>query len=624
MHRFTSLLLPVLLAATIAAPATGAAQSRNAILVLDASGSMWGEVDGRPKIEIARETVASVVNTLPEGTRLGLMAYGHNRKGDCTDIELLLPVEAVEGDRFLSTVEEIQPKGKTPLTTAVEMAAQRLRISEEPASVILVTDGIETCGGDPCALAEELAEAGIDFSTHVIAFDLASEEAESIRCLADDTGGLFLEAGDRDGLERALESTLDTLAEKPSGADLLARDSATDEPLAGAAWVVREAGPDGGPVALLDSPAGSVELDPGEYAATAEWQDRTRRVEFTVAEGRKTPVEVAFGPATLRLAAAESRDSTPIQRGLRWMVWSLDEDGETGDEPVESVFTAQPEFQLESGDYRVTVDYGDGSASLDVALADGASESRLVITGSGTITVSSERNGEPLESGRRYRLFPVNADGEPEDEALASQFTRSPSFVVPEGRYLVTAKDGPVRSEEMVELDAGERVDVVLSFSTGVLTVSATRAGEPLGDNRRYHVLRDGDEIENRYGKIESFTLPPGDYVVRAGDGPVTAEAEATIEPGETTEVVLNFETGVVTARATHDGEPVGGSGRFNVHRAEDGEKVESQFTRDVDFVLPPGDYEMRYDGGAGVGRAAFSIRSGETTELEVPVEPEE
>ena len=350
------------------------------------------------------------------------------------------------------------------------MAAERLRISEQPASVILVTDGIETCDGDPCALSEELAGTGIDFSAHVIAFDLASKEAESIRCLADDTGGLFLEAGDRDGLERALQSTLDTLAEKPAGAELLARDSNTDDPLDGAAWVVREAGSDSSPIADLNAPTGSVELDPGEYVATAEWKERTRSVEFTVVKGRKTPVEVAFGPATLRLAAAESRDSAPIQRAMQWKVWALDEDREKGAEPVESIFTAQPEVQLESGDYRVTVDYGEGSASLDVSLADGASESRLVITGSGTINVSSERNGEPLEKSRSYQIFPVDFEGEPADEALASQYTRSPAFVVPAGRYLVTAKDGPVRAEEIVEIAAGEESEVVLSFATGVLS----------------------------------------------------------------------------------------------------------------------------------------------------------
>ena len=113
MNRFTALLLLILVAAALSSPAGGAAQdseasqARNAILVLDASGSMWGEVGGRSKIEIARETVASVVDTLPKDTRLGLMAYGHNREGDCTDIELLLPVEPVDGARFLSTVQDI-------------------------------------------------------------------------------------------------------------------------------------------------------------------------------------------------------------------------------------------------------------------------------------------------------------------------------------------------------------------------------------------------------------------------------------------------------------------------------------------------------------------------------------
>lgn len=71
-------LIPLLIFAALAAPQSARVEGRDAILVLDASGSMWGEVSGRYKIEIAREVVADVVATLPENTRLGLMVYGHN------------------------------------------------------------------------------------------------------------------------------------------------------------------------------------------------------------------------------------------------------------------------------------------------------------------------------------------------------------------------------------------------------------------------------------------------------------------------------------------------------------------------------------------------------------------
>lgn len=622
--KFTNLLfivLPLLILANFASSQSARAEGRDAILVFDASGSMWGKVGGRHKIEIAREVVADVVGSLPKDTRLGLMAYGHNRKGDCEDIELLLPVGPVNPKELLSKVNGILPKGKTPLTTAIRMAVAKLKIGENAASVILITDGIETCGGDPCALAKELAAQGLDFTAHVIAFDLSSNEAASIRCLADETGGLFLEAGDENGLERALISAFEALAVQPSGANLLARNSTTGDPLQGASWSVKN--DDDEVLAQLSSPEGGVELEPGEYQATAAWENQTRQIRFTVMEGRKTPVEVAFGPATLRLAAAESRDSTPDLIG-GWKIFALDENGEPVGGPVKSIFTSQPEFRLEPGRYRVTFDYGKSQGSLDLELEGGEIESRLVITGSGTVQVKTLRAGEPLKGARNYRIFPVGADGKPEEKAILSNFTSTPSFAVPAGRYLVTTNDGPVEARETVEVDAGETAEVVLSFDTGTLKVSSSRAGLPSKNGRRYSVFRaddeDGKPIAGRFTTSPSFVLPPGNYIVSAMDGTVMEQVAVTIQPGKDSTVILDFDTGEVSARAVQAGEPTGKGGTFTVYRAGGEEKVVSQFTRKVSFALPPGNYEMHFKGGDITGKTTFTIESGKTTELDVPV----
>ncbi|MCB1237869.1 MAG: hypothetical protein KDM91_22580, partial [Verrucomicrobiae bacterium] len=141
------------------------------------------------------------------------MAYGHRRKGDCTDIELLIPPGKVDRKAFLDRVMNIMPVGKTPLTAAVEQAADVLKIAENPASVILVSDGIETCDRDPCELARKLAATGVAFKTHIVAFDLSSKEADTIRCLADETGGQFLPARDAGSLRDALEMAVQASAE---------------------------------------------------------------------------------------------------------------------------------------------------------------------------------------------------------------------------------------------------------------------------------------------------------------------------------------------------------------------------------------------------------------------------
>ena len=185
------------------------AAQEDAILVLDGSGSMWGQIDGVTKIEIARDTIGGLLDDMPASRRLGLMAYGHNRKGDCTDIELLADVGA-DRDVIRAAVDAINPKGKTPLSDAVRQAAEQLKYTENKATVILVSDGIETCDIDPCALGEELEANGVDFTAHVIGFDVAREEdaRAQLQCLAENTGGRFLEASNADELTAALQETV--------------------------------------------------------------------------------------------------------------------------------------------------------------------------------------------------------------------------------------------------------------------------------------------------------------------------------------------------------------------------------------------------------------------------------
>jgi len=187
-------------------PATLHAQAApRTILVLDGSGSMWGQIDGVNKIVIAREVMGDLLDTLPDDLELGLMSYGHRRKGDCSDIEMLIE-PGVDRAAIAAAVNAINPKGKTPLSAAVIQAAQALRYTEEAATVILVSDGIETCELDPCAVGRELEETGVGFTAHVIGFDVAEPEAlAQLQCLAEETGGSFRPASNAEELAEALE-----------------------------------------------------------------------------------------------------------------------------------------------------------------------------------------------------------------------------------------------------------------------------------------------------------------------------------------------------------------------------------------------------------------------------------
>lgn len=220
----------------VALPMSAAAQER-AIIVLDGSGSMWGQIDGKPKISIARDVLAKVLGTKPNSLSLGLMSYGHRRKGDCGDIELVVAPGENTIPAISQAANDISPKGKTPLTDAVSQAAASLKYQEDKATVILITDGIETCRADPCALASELEKTGVDLTVHVVGFGLSSQEGKQVACIAEETGGLYIQAGDAGALGEALADTVEEAAApapepQPDPAKETAEDEKIDIPTA--------------------------------------------------------------------------------------------------------------------------------------------------------------------------------------------------------------------------------------------------------------------------------------------------------------------------------------------------------------------------------------------------------
>ena len=209
-------LLSLVVATAVAAPGPiRAAEGERALLVLDASGSMWGQIDGRAKIEIARDAVDTLLAGWTGG-EMGLIAYGHRRKGDCQDIELLQPVGAFDAAAVRAGVARLQPLGMTPISAAVRQAAEQLKFTEQRATVILVSDGEETCKADPCALGAELESLGVDFTAHVVGFDIQAGSAAhaQLQCLAERTGGQYV--GARDAAE--LSAALGRIARAPAPA----------------------------------------------------------------------------------------------------------------------------------------------------------------------------------------------------------------------------------------------------------------------------------------------------------------------------------------------------------------------------------------------------------------------
>lgn len=186
----------------------------NVMVVFDGSNSMWGQIDGKSKIEIARDVMDNLLGEWVDGRSVGLMAYGHRRRGDCGDIEMLVAPGQASRQTILEQINGITPTGKTPLTDAVEQAARALSYTDQPATVVLISDGLESCERDPCALATALEKGGVGFTAHVVGFGLGSDnDVSSLACIAENTGGQYISATNASELGAALSAVGEAVAE---------------------------------------------------------------------------------------------------------------------------------------------------------------------------------------------------------------------------------------------------------------------------------------------------------------------------------------------------------------------------------------------------------------------------
>ncbi|MEM9557996.1 MAG: VWA domain-containing protein, partial [Acidobacteriota bacterium] len=300
----------VCVAGTVSADESAAAPV-DLVLVLDASGSMWGQIAGEPKIAIARGVLGELLDDLDDAQRVGLLAYGHRREGDCDDIELVAPVAALDRSALKAHAAALNPKGKTPITAAIEQAFEALP-EGGGATVIVVTDGLETCGGDPCATVRAARDAGREFVLHIVGFDVADDDVSQLECAAQAGGGRFLPAEDAGSLAAALDTASALTGETPAGALLLT--ATADGSLQDVAVHVADA--EGAAVAVgrTYTDAGTnprrIPLVDGRYTATVTAMgiqgDRERTVPFEIVDGATVEKAVDFSTGELSVGVTRN------------------------------------------------------------------------------------------------------------------------------------------------------------------------------------------------------------------------------------------------------------------------------------------------------------------------------
>ena len=223
LSRYACLFAFVLVTLLPASAAGQAEETRDpctedAMIVFDASGSMAGNtVQGLfsdvTRIDEVRKALAQVLPTATKFRKVGLITYGPGPYGQCNVSLDFRPMPNAAAP-IMSVVNGLNPAGKTPLVEAVKLSAAVLHEQTARGVVVLLTDGEETCGGAPCDLGKALKEANDQLTVHVIGYQLrgfswtGAQSILDVKCLAEEAGGLYITANNRQELVDAFEKTL--------------------------------------------------------------------------------------------------------------------------------------------------------------------------------------------------------------------------------------------------------------------------------------------------------------------------------------------------------------------------------------------------------------------------------
>lgn len=545
-------LLGAIAALGLAFPAVAA---ERAVIVLDGSGSMWAQIDGKARITIARETLHEVLATLPEDLELGLMTYGHREKGNCSDIEMLVEPATGTGAAIAAAADGISPRGMTPISDAVRLAAEDLRFTEQKATVILITDGLETCEVDPCALASELESQGIDFTTHVLGFGLSDEEGRQVACLAENTGGRYLSASDADGLVEALTTTVArvVLAEPDP--------EPVPEPAVDYNYKPTASLSEGGPDLIsergelvwkwytiaADGSAGDYigtgyesdferALEPGDYIMTARIGYASASQKVTIEAGKVAQPHFVLNGATLRLHPLPSEGADIDENAMV----KIRHGGERLTTKYGDINLVVP-----AGAIEVDVSIGEATVTRSYDLAAGETIDEDIVVGVGRAEIASFYvEGMPASDDIFIEVLAAAKALDGSRQSISYTYGGDVSFELPEGDYVAAYSLRGAKGEVPFSVKTAELTEVAVVLDAGVLAVTTPVNAhvEIFGAARSIDGQR--QSFDYGYGPDFQTTLPDGDYVVFARLGDAESETPVTIRGGE------RFELTVETAPA--------------------------------------------------------------------------
>ena len=510
-----------------AQPAEPAAMTPALMIVFDGSGSMWGPIEGtrQSKLVVARESMRRALTRIAPQTRVGLTSFG-NRRGDCSDVEVVRRAEPIDMERIMLPLERLNPRGRGPLTLALREAAKALPGDGSRRTLVLIHDDADNCQTDLCPLATELRAAGV--RAHVISLGPKPEDLAKMTCLPETTGGRLFYAQNAEQVEAAIEDAL-RLASNSTG------------------------------------PATEIsKLPPSSRSAPSA-------APFPVANETRPGLY-------LRTLLAEGHE--PVAWPLDWTVTRAGQAGQ----PVFAARAANPSVALAPGQYRVEARDGAMAVTQEVEVGDKGPTVADIVLNAGTLRVRAQwqKSGAAIGDGVISIADAGQATPGGKSEArvgaLLTSFRGSETTVMlPAGRYVVFVEEGLVRAQRSIVVPAGSRGRVDMSLNGARLRVTAViRDGLGELDAPVFSIAEDDPdapggrrEIAQSAAREAEFVVPPGTYHVSVRQGGLEGREVLAVGPGDVVRRTLSLAAGKLVLESRLAGAQVRAGGSLILpHRA--------------------------------------------------------
>lgn len=549
MRVFLQTIAAGLAALAMAAPVTAA---ERAIIVLDGSGSMWAQIDGEARITVARDTLSEVLFTMPDDLELGLMTYGHREKGNCGDIEMLVAPAAGTAGAINAAAAKINPKGMTPLSDAVRIAAEELRYTEDKATVILITDGLETCEVDVCALGMELENQGIDFTAHVLGFGLSDEEGRQVACLAENTGGQYLSASDGSGLVDALTTAVAEIAQvepepepepEPAAVEhefniiptaLLAEGVPYHNDMGQLQWELREVTPNGvgDHIRTEYDKNAKFKAEPGDYYLRAVLGGVEVDTLIAVEEGELLEPVIYLDAGIVRVRTVPAEGQQPNSSTNIRIYYGDDSWSEYG----------TGTFKLPAGPLRMVITHDSISYEESFDLAAGEILEKDIDLQAGLFAYKSfYAEGVDIDSSDvRVGVVANKASIDGSRKEFDMDYASESQMFLAAGDYVAVASIDAATVEVPFSVTSAERTDVNIVFKAGVAAFDAPGAEKVTVFDSAVGIDGRRKEIASNYSTDWQHTFNAGDYLAVARQaGGAEIEVPFIVTAGERVEVEI-------------------------------------------------------------------------------------